>query len=251
MRLLIVVVLMLIMPIQVVAKDLELKSFKAKYKFDFSGLVAGKGELKANLDNNTYTISFSGKTISPVKWFFKLKVKIKDVMDLLNNRDVYFYSSIERPKKTKRVYVRFDNMTQATVIYQKNSDKKKYIIRSKNGVYSPLTVYMFFITHNIELGKVYYRDIVVSKKLYRVKIIPLKKETINLDPFRRKNGKIETLKVELFFYKLDKNGNLLKNGRVKKLIVWVSLKPPQTPILIQMWHIVGVFEAKLVNVEIY
>ncbi|WP_022671376.1 DUF3108 domain-containing protein [Hippea alviniae] len=248
---LLIVVFLVFVSSWAVAEELNLKSFKAKYKFDFSGLNAAKGELTAKLDNNTYTINFSGKTVSPVKWFFKLKVKIKDAIDLSNNRDIYYYSSIERPKKVKKIYVKFDNRTQATVLYQKNSDKKEYIVKSKNGVFSPLTVYMFFITHKIELGKAYYRDVVVSKKLYRIKILPIKEETINLDSFGREKGKRRVLKAELSFYKLDRNGELIKNEKVKKLVVWVSLKPPQLPVLVQMWHFIGVFEAKLIDLKVY
>ncbi len=230
--------------------DARFLNFSADYKFYFTGCVVGKGTLDARLDNKTYLISFKGKTTSLIRLLFKLDVTIKDAVDINTLRDVFYSSNSVRPKRRKNIYVLFDNLTTAKVIYEKNTDKKTYILKSKNGLYSPLSVYLFFLTHKYDLGRTYYRYIVISKNLYKVSITPEGYETINLDSLGRKKGEIRSLKVGVKFWKLNRNGELVKKSPVKELDLWVSKKAPQIPLLAKMWHIIGVFEAKLVKLKI-
>ncbi len=226
------------------------QDFEAQYKFDFSGLVVGKGTLKASFNNDNLTILFKGKTVSLIKLLYRLNVEIMDSVNLKTFRDVFYKSCSKTKKKKKFIFVRFDNSTYAKVIYEKNGDKKSYELYKKNGLYSPLSVYLFFLTHNYELGKTYVRYIVVSKHMYKVLIKPLAYETINLDDLGRDKGKTEALKVELRFFKLNSDGKVVKKNKVKDIFVWVSKKPPQIPLLARMWHVIGVFEAKLTKLKI-
>ena len=225
------------------------KDFEAQYKFDFSGFVVGKGTLKAFFNNDNLTVLFKGKTVSLIKLLYKLNVEIIDSVNLKTLRDTFYKSWSETKKRKKFVFVTFDNSTHARVIYEKNGDRKVYSLSNKNDLYSPLSVYLFFLTHNYELGKTYVRYIVVSKHIYKVLIKPLSYETINLDALGRDKGKREALKVEIKFFKLNDNGEIVKKNSVKNLIVWISKTPPQIPLLARMWHIIGVFEAKLTGLR--
>ena len=226
------------------------QNFEAQYKFDFSGLVVGRGILKARFNSDNLTILFKGKTVSLIKLLYRLNVEILDSVNLKSFRDVFYKSWSETKKRKKFIFVRFDNSTHAEVVYEKNGDRKVYELYQKNGLYSPLSVYLFFLTHNYELGKIYVRYIVVSKHMYKVLIKPICYETINLDDLGRDKGKREVLKVELKFFKLNSNGKIVKKNRVKDVLVWVSKTPPQIPLLARMWHVIGVFEAKLTKLEV-
>ncbi|AEA34359.1 DUF3108 domain-containing protein [Hippea maritima] len=226
-------------------------SFEAKYKFDFSGLTAGYGTLSVEKDNSTYKLNFNGKTTAIVRFFYRLDVNIEDIFNYRQKRSVMYKSYQKTSRSFKKVSVKFDNATYADVLYEKNNNAKKYKITSKNGVYSPLYVYLFFLNRKFEFNKIYYKDVVVSKHLYRVTITPLQIETINLDLLGRKKGKRKALKVSLAFYKLTREGALKKKKEVKKLFAWISMDDPKVPLLIEMWHIIGKFRARLVSLEVY
>ncbi|WP_025209440.1 DUF3108 domain-containing protein [Hippea sp. KM1] len=225
-------------------------SFDAKYKFDFSGLTAGYGTLDVRKDNSTYRLDFEGSTVSIVRLFYRFDIRIEDVFDYRRKTSVFYKSYQEAPKSTKRVDVRFDNTTLAHVVYEKNKEQKTYTITSKNGVYSPLSVYLFFLGDKFKFKKTYFRDVVVSKHLYRIAIVPLGIETINMDPLGRKKGQMRALKVSLTFYKLTRDGKLKRKKQVKRLVAWISLKDPKIPLIIEMWHIIGKFRARLIHIDV-
>ena len=178
-----------------------------------------------------------------------MNVKLLDTVNVRTFRDV-FYKSWSKTKKSKKfIFVKFDNSTHASVLYEKDGKKKVYELYQRDGLYSPLSVYLFFLTHNYQLGKTYVRYIVVSKHIYKVLIKPVCYETINLDDLGRDRGKREVLKVELKFFKLNSDGTIVKKNKVKDVLVWVSRTPPHIPLLARMWHIIGVFEAKLTNLK--
>ncbi len=230
--------------------DIGVRRFTATYKFDFSGFVVGRGTLKAYFDNDKLTILFKGKTVSLIKLLYRLNVKILDSVNLKTFRDIFYKSWSETKKRKKFVCVAFDNSTHVKVIYEKNGNKKTYELYQEKGLYSPLSVYLFFLTHNYELGKTYVRYVVVSKHIYKVLIEPLSYETINLDDFGRSKGKRKVLKVEIKFFKLNSDGKIVKKSKVKDILVWVSKAPPRIPLLIRMWHLIGVFEAKLTRLKV-
>lgn len=227
------------------------ENFEAQYKFDFSGLVVGKGTLRADFNNDNLTILFKGKTVSVIKLLYRLNVKLLDTVNVRTFRDVFYKSWSETKKRKKFIFVRFDNSTHASVLYEKDGKKKVYELYQRDGLYSPLSVYLFFLTHNYQLGKTYVRYIVVSKHIYKVLIKPVCYETINLDDLGRDKGKRRVLKVELRFFKLNSDGKVVKKNSVKDVLIWVSKAPPQIPLLARMWHVIGVFEAKLTKLKTY
>lgn len=244
-RSLVIVFLLILFASASVYGRIVTKNFEAQYKFDFSGFVVGKGTLKAIFKNDNLTILFKGRTVSLIKLLYRLNVEILDAVNLKTLRDMFYKSWSETKKRKKFVYVTFDNSTHVKVVYDKNGDKKTYSLSNKDGLCSPLNVYLFFLTHNYELRKTYVRYVVVSKHVYKVLIKPLSYETINLDDLSRDKGKRKALKVEIKFFKVNSNGKVAKKSSVKDLMVWISEDPPQIPLLIRMWHVIGVFEAKL------
>ena len=223
------------------------KNFTANYKFEFSGLKVGEGILTAYCDNNSYIVHFKAQTSKFISIFYKLKVDIEDAVDVKSLKDIYYRAKF-RGSSNKDVYVKFDNATTADVYYKKKH-LKHYVLSSKNGVYSPLSVYLFFVEHPFEFSKTYFKDVVISKHLYRVEILPLKETIVNIDMLKRKKGKREAIEAELTFYKLNK-GRFEKKKDVKKMIVFVSKNQPKIPLLSRMWHIIGVFGLRLTKLSI-
>ncbi len=227
------------------------RNFKATYSIEFSGMTVAKGELKGKLlDNSTYGVYFSGKTTHFISFFYNLKEIIKGTVDIGENKKKVFYESIEkRSKKTKIIYASFLDNKTAKVTISKNKDKKVYLLKSEDGIFSPISLYVFFMSNKMKIGKTYFRDVVVTKHLYKVSITAIKKTTINLDKLRRNSGKRDALEVELKFYKVEKNGSIAKYKKVKSLIAWISTKPPMIPILIKSWNFVGFFSARLTSLK--
>ena len=228
------------------------KNFEAKYSFEFSSMTVAKGVLCGKmLDNNTYGVSFKGATTHFISFFYSLKEIIKGSVNLGNNKKDIFYESIEkRPKKTKIIYAKFLDNKTADVTITKNHNKKTYLLKSQNGLFSPLSLYLFFMSNKIEMNKTYIRDVVVTKHLYKVAITILKRTTINLDKQSRKKGKRDALEVELRFYKVEKNGSVAKYKKVKKVVAWISTKPPFIPIFIKSWNFIGFFSARLTDLKV-
>ncbi len=228
------------------------KNFEAKYSLEFSSMTVAKGVLYGKLlDNNTYGISFEGATTPFISFFYSLKETIKGNVNLGSTQKDIFYESVEkRPKKTKIIYAKFLDNKTADVTVIKNHHKKAYLLKSQNGLFSPLSLYLFFMSNKIEMNKTYVRDVVVTKHLYKVAITILKKTTINLDKLGRKKGKRDALEVELRFYKVEKNGSVTKYKKVKKVIAWISTKPPLIPILIKSWNFIGFFSARLTDLKV-
>lgn len=228
------------------------KNFEAKYSFEFSSMTVAKGVLRGKiLDNNTYGVSFEGATTRFISFFYNLKEIIKGSVKLGDVQKDIFYESIEkRPKKTKIIYAKFLDNKTANVTIIKNHHKKIYLLKSEKGLYSPLSLYLFFMSNNIEMNKTYIRDVVVTKHIYKVAITILKKTTINLDKLGRKKGRRDALEVELEFYKVEKNGSVTKYKKVKKVVAWISTKPPFIPVFIKSWNFIGFFSARLTNLKV-
>ncbi len=226
------------------------KNFKAAYNFEFSSMTVAKGILTGHIKNGIYTIHFTGKTTHFISIFYNLQEIIEGAVNMANLKSIYYESMEKRPKKEKLIYAKFIDNTTADVAITKNKKKKIYKLSSAQGIYSPLSLYLFFINNNMEIGKTYFRNVAVSKHLYRVKIKMEKYESINIDKLNRKKGKHKALKVELKFYKIDKNGKIKAGKNVKKVIAWISCSSPNIPILIESWNFIGLFRARLTKLHI-
>ncbi len=219
-------------------------NFTANYDFEFSGMVVAHGDLTGNRINNVYKVSFSGKTTKFISIFYNLKENIEGEVNIGSKKDVYYRSVEIRPKKKKMVNITFKDENSAKVIMQKGDDKEIYNIKSKYPIFSPISIYIFFMNNKIEISKTYSMHTIVAKKIYRVDIKPIGVKKLNLDKLKRKKFEEDALEVELRFYKVKK-GTIYKNNKIKKVIAWISTKPPYIPILIESWHFLGVFSARL------
>ncbi len=246
----VVIVLFILFSLNCYAKaDNVYGNFEAQYSFEFSGMTVAKGTLDAKmLDNDTYSVSLYGSTTSFISMFYSLKEKISGTVNIGNGKRDIFYESIEkRPKKTKIIYVRILNNKTAKVTVTKDKNKKVYVVKSDSRIFSPISLYVFFMANRVKIGKTYIRDVVVTKHLYKVAITVLKKTIFNLDKLGRKKGQQEALEVLLQFYKVEKNGKVAKYKKVKKVVAWISTKPPFIPIFIKSWSFMGFFSARLIN----
>ncbi len=232
------------------AKKSPYINFRALYYFEISGLKVATGVLRGHRENNTYYVTFTGHTTPLVKLFYDLKETIVDAIDIKSGKDIYYESAQVRPKKKKYIHITFDNKTCARVIYTKNEDTKRYTLCSPYGVASPFYVYLFFINHGFEYGKVYRKDIAVSTHIYRALIKPIKETVINIDKLHRSWGKRKAIEVEIKLYKLNRDGKPKSNRILKKVKAWISTNNPHLPLIIRSWHIVGLFSARLVELKI-
>jgi hypothetical protein len=231
--------------------DSAYRNFQAKYNFEFSSMTIAKGKLAGEIcDNNTaYKIKFSGKTTPIISIFYKLKEIIEGKVNIESKRDIYYKSFEDSSKKKKYTYVDFVLKNKAKVLVVKNEHKKEKTLTSKDAIYSPLSLYLFFVSNDFEFQKTYYRYVALSTNLYKVQITPIKYIEINLDKLGRDSGKRETIEVELKFYKVDKNGKTIANKEVKKVVVWIAKNKPNIPIRIESWHTIGTFRARLIDLK--
>ncbi len=213
------------------------KNFKATYNFEFSGMTVAKGTLTGNLhNNNTYSVHFNGQTTPFISIFYSLKEAIECSINTKNAKDIYYKSVEKSHKKEKHIFANFLDNSTVKVTLEKNSTKKYYSLYSREGIFSPLSLYLFFMNNKFEFNKTYYRNIVVTNRIYKVAIKPLKYVTINLDKLKRKYGRCQAIEVEIKFYKIDKNNRTVDNKKVKKIIAWVYRKAPNIPVFIESWH---------------
>ncbi len=247
-----VVILSIFYSISSVASNKNIyQNFEAKYSLEFSSMTVAKGVLYGELDNNTYKIYFKGTTTPFVSIFYSLKEIIMGAISINGCSNDMFYESIEqRPKRVKIIHATFPDKKTTKVTITKNNDKKVYLLKSKYNVFSPLSLYVFFMSNRIKIGKTYIRDVVVTKHLYKVSITALRKTTVNLDKLGRQRGKRAVIEVELKFYKIEKDGNVSKYKKVKKVVAWISTTPPFIPVLVKTWNFIGFFSARLTSLKL-
>ncbi len=227
------------------------EDFDAEYNFEFSNMIIAKGTLKGRLskDNKTYTITFDGKTSKLISIFYRLKEHIEGSVDVDTRRDLIYKSLEKTSKKNKSVKITFLNKHKAKVVIIKNGRKKEVELISKKGIYSPISLYLFFISNKVKFGDSYYRDVAVASHVYRIEITPKKLSQINIDRMKNKHGKRETVEVEIRFFKIDKNGKMLPDKKMKKIVAWIAKDNPNIPLLIESWHLLGVFQARLTKLK--
>ncbi len=247
---LIVSFFLLLFVIPASSADTPYVDFKAVYSFEISGLRIATGVLRGHKEGNNYYVTFTGHTLPLIRIFYDLKETIIDVINTKSGRDVYYESAQIRPKKKKYIHVTFDNATCARVIYTKNNDTRKYLLCSPYGVASPFYVYLFFINHGFEYGRIYRKDIVVSTHIYRALIEPIKEAVINIDKLHRSWGRRKAIEVKIKLLKLNRKGKPSSSRFVKEVKAWISTSIPQLPLIIKSWHIVGLFSARLVDLRI-
>lgn len=226
------------------------KNFKAIYNFEFSSMTVAKGILTGNLnDNNTYSVHFNGQTTPFISIFYSLKEIIEGSVNIKSTKDIYYKSIEKKPKSEKYIFADFSDNSTAKITMKKNGTKKYYSIHSPKGIFSPLSLYLFFVINKFEFNKTYYRNVVVTNRIYRVAIKPLKYTTVNLDKLKRKRGRHKAIEVEIKFYKVDKNNRIVDNKKVKKIVAWIFQKSPNIPVFIESWHYIGLFSARLVKLD--
>ncbi len=224
--------------------------FDSDYVFEYSGMKIGYGHLSAELKNGVYYLRFTGSTSKFISLFFSLKEEIVSAIDVKSGQDLFYESIQIRPGKKKRVFIKFDNRTTATVTYTKNSETRRYILHSRSGIHSPFYVYLFFLRRGFLFKRTYFRDVAVSTHLYRIAIRPVGVETINLDKLGRKKGLRKAIKVELRFYKMTRKGKLKSNRFIKHLTAWIDANYPYLPLYIKTWHIIGLVSARLTKLQV-
>ncbi len=239
------------MPIDAYPSNNPYKNFKASYNFEFSGMIIAKGELSGVFDNKTktYKISFKGKTTPIINLFYKLNEYIEGKVNLKTKKDIYYKSTEKTSKKLKQVYINFKDKHTAQVSITKNGHKKTVVLKSNSVLYSPISLYLFFIENKFKLNTQYHRYVAVSSHLYEIEITPTKYSTINIDRLNRKTGIKEVVEVELKFYKIDKNGKAQKDKNVKKIIAWIAKDGLNIPIFVESWHLIGNFRARLTKLK--
>ena len=234
-----------------VAKDanhLNYADFQARYVFEFSGMTVAKGTLNGKKSGDIYKIVFDGKVTKLISLIYKLKEHIEGSVDVLNYAALDYKYHQTTSKRNKFVDIKFIDEHKARVSINKNDERKHYSVDSKYSIFSPVSLYILFMNNGAKIKKEYYKYVIVDHSLYRVDIKNLGQTTINLDKLKRKKGLKRVIKIEFTFNKLNKNGTLKKNNKVKKLDVWISCSDPKIPVLIESQHILGVFSARLQSI---
>lgn len=230
------------------ANYLHYADFQARYVFEFSGMKVAKGTLNGKKSGDIYTIVFDGKVTKLISMIYKLKEHIEGSVDVLNYAALDYKYHQTTSKRDKLVDIKFLNEHKADVSINKNDDRKHYSVYSKYSIFSPVSLYILFMNNDAEVEKEYYKYVIVGHSLYRVDIKNLGQTVINLDKLKRKKGLKRVIKIEFTFNKLNKNGTLKKNNKVKKLDVWISCSDPKIPVLIESQHTLGVFSARLQSI---
>ncbi len=238
------------MPVEKDINDLSYADFQAEYVFEFSGMKVAHGTLSGRKQGNIYTIVFDGRVTKLISLIYKLKEHIEGSVDVLNYAALDYKYHQTTSKKNKFVDIKFIDEHKADVSINKNDERKHYSVASKYSIFSPVSLYILFMNDDAKIEKEYYKYVVIDHNLYMVDIKNLGQTTINLDKLERKKGLRRVIKVEFRFNKLDKNGILKKNNKVKKLDVWISCRNPKIPVLIKSQHILGMFSARLQSIKI-
>jgi hypothetical protein len=180
-----------------------LPDFEAYYKFKFTnGITVASGVLKGEKYGTQYKMDFQGKTTKFISLFYKVQGCVRGSVDINTLQPINCVYLEKRPSKSKIVSIKYIDEHKAVVKMTKIKASK---IKSKTetlilreSIFSPISLYVFFIHTDFQLDKDYCKYIVISDDIHKVEVMPLRvkqgKTKVRVRIFRMKNGKIDTSK---------------------------------------------------------
>ena len=198
------------------------------FKLSYSGWIkAGKASLKLKEDKlkELYHVKAIGKTLGPIKWFFKVEDYYQSYFSKKTGLPKKFIRNIYEGGHTKNLTIDFDQITNKAIV---NNIKKGSVkeFSTKPNVHDMLSVF-YFLRNNYSLDQIKKTkdlsvDMFFDSENYEFKMKFLGIETINT-----KFGKVKCIKLRPF----------VQSGRVFKekesLTLWISADKNKIPIRIK------------------
>ncbi|MCD6133797.1 MAG: DUF3108 domain-containing protein [Deltaproteobacteria bacterium] len=180
-----------------------LPDFEAYYKFKFTnGITVASGVLKGEKYGKQYKMDFQGKTTKFISLFYKVEGCVRGSVDINTLQPINCVYSEKKPGKSKIVTVKYIDEHKAVVKMtkikaSKIKNRNKTLIL-KESIFSPISLYVFFMRADFQLNKNYCKYIVISDDIHKVETVPLKvkqgKTKVRVRIFRMKNGKVDASK---------------------------------------------------------
>lgn len=179
-----------------------LPDFEAYYKFKFrNGITVATGILKGKKYGKQYKMDFQGKTTKIINLFYKLEGHTYGSVDINTLQPLNCVYIRKLPHKSKIVYIKYVDKNKAIVKTTKTKaskiKKEDETVTWKKSIFSPMSLYVFFMHTGFQSNKRYSKYVVISDNVHKVEIISLKAEgktKIKTKMFRMKNGKVDASK---------------------------------------------------------
>lgn len=217
---------------------------RLQYDLTWTGVKAGEAVLEVKDDGPN--IQFISKATS-AKWvsvFYRVEDIVVSTLKKGGNKDFHekfigapynYRLKIREGRHVRDKELTFDH-TARKVTYINHIDKETVEAEVNNSTFDALSSFYFARTVPLEVGKSVYIDVYDSKKLYKVEVQVLKKETIETE--------LGTFKTILIKPIMKSEGIFYKKGDI---LIWVTDDEKRLPVLIKTKVLVGNIKATLVG----
>ncbi|MCI0468544.1 MAG: DUF3108 domain-containing protein [Nitrospirae bacterium] len=211
-----------------------------EYELTWAGINAGSSVIEIKKDDSGIQIISRAWSNKFVSTFYRVENLIVSTIADMKTEDAAVIPKNYRLKiregRHRRDKEYIFNQGSKTVTYINHIDKEKVDFDISNGVLDMLSGFFHARRLPMEIGKSVFIDVFDSKKLYKVEIQVLRKETINTPA-----GSFKTIVVKPI---LKTEGIFLRKGDV---FIWLSDDEKRVPVQLRSTVAVGSINATLTS----